>query len=155
MIRAAEPLSKVCSGCGRDLPIADFRFRKRGAPGRQGCCRECYNDRMRGYRFVRRAKTIKGFSAAVLREKGLQGISRLCAGMFARFGGADGFCRVWHAHLQAAPVGSRTAGNALSALLKLTEAVDAQRQPADYSGLTDSELDEEIQRLLGNREDSS
>jgi hypothetical protein len=105
---------------------------------------------MRVYRFVSRAKTIKGFSARMLREKSLQGLSRLCAGMLARFGGADGFCRVWKAHVDAAPVGSRTALNSFSALLRLMEAADARQQPADYSGVTDAELDQQIQRLRGD-----
>jgi hypothetical protein len=102
---------------------------------------------MRAYRFVRRSKTIQRFSSAVLREAGLQGISRLCAGMFTRFGGADGFCRVWAAHLAAAPVGSRLALRSFSAMLRLFEVADARQQPADYSGLTDAELDQELQRL--------
>jgi hypothetical protein len=105
---------------------------------------------MRAYRFARRSKTIRGFSARVLQKKGLLGLSRLCAGMLARFGGADGFCRVWKAHLDAAPLGSRTALNALSALLRLMEAAEAQQPAADYSGLTDLELDREIQRVVGD-----
>jgi len=150
MIRVAEPLSKVCSGCGRDLPISDFRFRKQGEPGRKGCCRECYNDRMRAYRLARRSKVIRGFSAHVLRATGSQAVSRLCAGMFRRFGGADGFCRVWMAHLDAAPAGSRIALNSFLALFRLMEAADAQQQPAPVV-VTDAEPDRETQQLLGDR----
>jgi hypothetical protein len=36
-------------------------------------------------------------------------------------------------------------------MTRLMEAADAQQQPADYSGLTDAELDQELQWLLGDR----
>lgn len=152
MIPATERLSKVCSCCGRELSIANFRLRKRGESGRQGCCRECYNGRMRAYRLTRRSKAIRGFASQVLRATGPQAISRLCAAMFRRFGGTEGFCRAWMAHLDAAPAGSREALTALSAILRLMETADAQKPPADYSGLTDAELDQELQRLLGDRD---
>ena len=155
MIRVAEPQSRVCSRCGQTLPINEFRFRKRGEPGRQGCCRDCYNDRMRAYRFARRSKAVGGFSQQVLRASGPQAISRLCAGMFRRFGGADGVASVWMAHLTAAPAGSRIALNSFRALARLMEVADAQQQPADCAGLTDAELDQELQRLLDARESPS
>lgn len=152
MIRAAEPPSKVCCGCGQELPITDFRFRKRGEPGRQGCCRPCYNGRMRAYRFVRRSKTIQGFSAAVLREKRSDGVSRLCAEMFHRFGGPVEFASVWKTHLDAAPAGSRIALNTFLAIAQLVQLTEASGQPTDVSQLTDEELaqelDLEIQRLV-------
>jgi hypothetical protein len=150
MICAAEPLSKFCSYCGRTLPIDEFRFRKRGEPTRQGSCRECYNRRMRLHRLGRRLKAIRGFSSQVLRANGPPALSRICAGMLCRFGGVDGFCREWIAHIHAAPVGSPTALSAFSAFFRLMAVADAQQQ-VDYSALSDEELDREIQQHVGGR----
>jgi hypothetical protein len=146
-----EPRSKVCSECGRTLSIDAFRFRKRGDPARQGCCRECYNGRMRVYRLARRLKIIRGFSSQVLRASGPGAVSRLCAGMSRRFGGVDRFCDAWKAHIDAAPMGSPAALRAISAILRMLIVADAERQTEDFSGLTDEKLDREIHRLLGDQ----
>jgi len=151
MIRLADPPSKVCPACHRDLPIPAFRFRKLGKPGRQGSCRQCYNARMRGYRYVRRSKTIRGFPARVLRANGLEDVNRLCEEMFTRFGGAAGFAATWKAHMEAVAPGSPMALRSFLALMRLLqwkEEAEAQQRPADDFAVTQAEIDQEVQRLV-------
>jgi hypothetical protein len=66
--------------------------------------------------------------------------------MFARYGGVDGFCDVWYAHMQAAPPGSWAAVKPLIAIAKMLQLADAQQQPSNLSQLTDEELQQETRR---------
>jgi hypothetical protein len=66
--------------------------------------------------------------------------------MFARYGGVDGFCNVFYAHIQAAPPGSWAAVKPLNAIVKLLQVADAQQQPSDLFQLTKEELEQEMER---------
>lgn len=60
-----------------------------------------------------------------------------------RFGGQDQFARLWHQNLLAAALGSRRAVNLWLGLAQIMAAKEANPQPAaDYSTLTDEELDQ-------------
>jgi hypothetical protein len=147
MIATAESPSKVCYACGQELPIDQFRHRRRGRSGRQGRCRACYNAYMRGYRAARRSRTLCQFTSLLRRRTSLNRLAGLCNANVGRFGGLDGLAVAWKEHIDAAPPGSRTALSAFSAIARLLEAVDAHRLAPDYAALSDEDLQREIQRL--------
>ncbi len=154
---ALPTTTKTCYDCGRTLPVDRFRLRRQGGAARQGCCRECYNGRMREYRRRRRDKAIGQFASRVRREPSLRGVVALCNAMFARFGGVDGFATAWAAQIDAACAirpGQKTVMDAFAAILHLLKIVEANGGARDYSLLSDEDLDRELMGLLARLLDS-
>jgi len=152
VIRKTPPSEKSCNGCGRSLPIDQFRRRSKGTNARQSRCRECHNAYMRAYRRRGRDKLIARFAAQVQREHSLRRVAMLCEKMFRRFGGIDGFSAAWAAQINTAVAerpGRRFVLHGFSAIARLAEIVESNGGAPDYSALTDEQLDQELIDLLG------
>jgi len=148
MIAAPESLLKICYSCRRALPLDQFPCRRRGSTAREGRCRNCRARYMRGYRKARRTRTVRHFVSEVRRAESLQRVIGLCATMFNKFGGVEGFVRAWRENIDAAVPGSPACLRTFLALARMAQLVEPVRQPPDLSQLTDEELEEELARLL-------
>ena len=152
MNRNTPPGEKTCNGCGRSLPIDQFRRRSKRTNARQSRCRECYNAYMRAYRRRGRDKVIAKFATQVQREHSLRRVAMLCEQMIGRLGGLDAFSAAWAAQINAAVAarpGRRFVLHGFSAIARLAEIVEANGGAPDYSALTDEQLDQELIDAIG------
>lgn len=53
-----EPKTKVCSKCGRELPITEFALNKRAKDGHIGQCKDCINAYLRERYARKKGKTL-------------------------------------------------------------------------------------------------
>lgn len=53
-----EPKTKVCSKCGRELPITEFALNKKCKDGHIGQCKDCVNKYLRERKARKKGKTV-------------------------------------------------------------------------------------------------
>ncbi|MCO6458601.1 MAG: hypothetical protein J5I93_25115 [Pirellulaceae bacterium] len=147
------PAEKICSGCGRLLPLRLFRFRKRELNDRHAECGSCHNERMKRRTAKTRQTDLNQLLMDVNRNGGLRRYRRveaLATAAIARFGGLDRLVRLWRevteqAHDQGKPhvaVRSLEAlGHLLTVAAKSQEAA-AQETRDELAQMSDAELHE-------------
>lgn len=71
-------MSRVCTVCGRDLPLEDFGAHARQREGRESMCKACKADRQRAYRATPRGAELARAAArrSKARTRARSGVSR-------------------------------------------------------------------------------
>lgn len=145
----SSPPTKFCIRCAQPFPLESFPFRNRERGTRIGRCRGCRNLYMTGYRLRQRAKRLGKTFADLRRSRDLDGVAVLANVAFRKFGGLNRFIEDWKRQFVSAKPGSRIAGNMLDAMVRLAEAVEANRPPKrDLSLVSDEDLERDLEERL-------
>ena len=143
---------RVCQGCLRSWPIAEFRLETKEPVKRSARCRSCHNqaERIRRARLRGRLtrKDMAGLLTKLRNESDNARVVALCDQMTRRFGGVEGFVRAWEACLaRDLQKGGSPAFRHLAAVIRLAQFCE-QTKPAPES-MTEEELEAAIRSLGG------
>ena len=144
--------TRVCQGCFQSRPVTDFRRKAREASDRSARCRSCHNEaeRLRRSRARRQVtgKEMVEILAKLRDESNNARVVAICDQMTRRFGGVEGFIRVWEACLtRDLEKGGYAAFRHLAAVVRLAQYCEETR-PSPES-MTDEQLEATIRALGG------
>jgi len=93
--------TRLCNGgCGRELPLTEFRRRRKGSDERHSICSDCRNlkDVMR--RQTTQRREMGKDLTALQREMDINRVAALVAAMLRKYGGFDAFVKKWAEHIE-------------------------------------------------------
>ena len=146
---------RLCSRCLRPRPIAEFRRRRKNKPHRQGICSACHAVTSREYRAAKRSRraqaAVRRFICDVKAATTSEHVGLLVALVEKEFGGAEQMAQAWMAHFHAVSRnrGGRRICDFFAAVMRLSVACDELSPKPDFDSMSDVELREERDRLLG------
>ena len=145
-------LTRTCTTCHSALPLTAFRARSRTNKGPRSECRSCHNlaEKARYYakRDAKSANHINAMVNRIRRARSERLVPEICHEMTSRFGGVEALVEVWHACWTTDLKKGRAKASAhFLALLRLIEWIE--KNPPNFSSLTDSEIDRMIGDLTG------
>lgn len=149
----AVEAEKICSACGRLLPVRLFRVRCRASGVRHNECGRCHNDQRNRRAARKRQKDLSQLLQDVNRNGSLRRypkVEALATAAIARFGGLDRLVRLWRqvteqAHEQGKPHVAVRSLEALGHLLTVaarSEQIAAQETREALAQMSDQELRE-------------
>ena len=146
---------RLCSRCLRPRPIAEFRRRRKNQPHRQRICSACHAVTSREYRAAKRSRRVQAtvrrlvcdLKAATTSEH----VGLLVAMVERELGGAERLAEEWMAHFHAASLnrGGRRICDFFAAVMRLSVSCSELHPKPDFDRMSDVELREERDRLLG------
>jgi hypothetical protein len=142
--------TRLCNKCGQVKPVGEFRRRAHDSEHRHNECNTCFALGMRMYRAMKRLRGVESAVTQLQDAKDIALVAALCRGIFAQFGGMEGFCREWGAAFREAArrrPGSRFVLSTLSGIghmIRLTEVPPPAPPERDLRTLTDEELKAEV-----------
>lgn len=87
--------TRICSGCFRDLPLAEFRIRNRAKGTRHSACRECRTGRDRWTRGRHRRSLTRRELTELRRARSAELLLNLVDSVIHRLGGTERFVTQW------------------------------------------------------------
>lgn len=139
--------TKICSGCGSELPATEFRPKKGknvGRGRRRAECRACEWEQRRQNRARKRAKAMRQFAAAAARANSVRQLRVLAKAILVRMGGLQAFVESTHKILDNASQSGKGLREALNLNMAVVNILAVHSRPLDR--FTDDELEEELMR---------
>jgi hypothetical protein len=152
MISLTTEATRRCRTCLHVQPREAFRLRRKGTDQRHAECPKCHRDAERERNHRRRAKAFAKVTYKIRKARSPLEVAKCVSeDVLRRFGGLDGFVRMWHEQIASARTGGLVAFAHIYAIVRLLELADRHRQEAqaaEIDGMSDEELAAEIKRLL-------
>ncbi len=139
--------TRICRTCFRDLPLSEFRRRRKNEEALSTDCRKCHNQkervRVQGKRTKARHKAVVDAMHTIRRNASDQKVKAVCERMIAGFGSVENFVDAWQECLAVDFARKRARSFChLEAILRLVQWVDEHKP--DYGRLSDAELTQAI-----------
>ena len=151
---AIPTATRTCRKCGEIQPIDQFRRRRKEQPERASICRLCHNEQEVFHRLQRRlgrnAKLLSHFNWQLSKAESQRDAYRLVGAMVEKYGGVGGLAKALSDHVDTAcerKPGGRESGNALRAVLRLSE--HCQPEPLDTDLMDEADLQREFDQHVG------
>ena len=145
------PTTKICHTCRLLLPLDNFRRTKRGSKAYDNRCRRCHADYMRERSRRLASKSIHQFTMELKRARSVNRVIILCARMFERFDGVEGFAKRWMEVIEAAmreKPGSKTLLDSFLAIARLLVACGQLGGGPDLAEMSEAQIEKEIRGLV-------
>jgi hypothetical protein len=143
----ASPLTakKLCSGCGGELPLEEFRPKRRIegiVVGRHADCAACHRKTMRRRRAKEKSKGVRRFVSVTSREESYERMSALVNATVHRFGGIKKLSKAFIEEMELArETDSPVRARCILSLFNMLEMVEKSRPPKpSLNQISDEEL---------------
>lgn len=141
-----------CQHCLQQLPLEQFRRRRRGHDQRASECRLCHNQAERVRRQHDRGRLTKRLFnqhlTALKNQRTARGIERVYLDLTKQCGGTEGLVKMWTGTIERdiADGGFRAYRHIASIIRLMQHYENAQTDKPDYSAMTDEELLDRLAR---------